>query len=649
MSKQSGANIQSRERLVALLLLLERAYLEQRPLTQEEIVRQLKVDEYPVTSGRPKKVLAYEGSDTAVRQKFERDKKMIRERGFDIETVLGDDGMARYQIDPASAYAPVIHFTDDELRVVRLALQFCGFGRSGAFSVFGDVPTGAGGLEYSLYVGPIMRALKLGRSLTFEYESTQRKVRTVDPLQLVNADGVTYLVARVSGTEEVKGYRLSRMTSTPIVTASHFAKDEAVMELARRWTPQYQKSLEPVAVTVETNANYAELLTRQYPKATRRTKDSGKVELSVGFDDPHAALRFVLGAAERIRLTSPSSLRKALETWLKGVNRGTTPDLSNVTFSTPSITNVLGQTLQLLHAVYQADDGLRISELATRFEMEPEDVRTIMDRLATLEPLAEVYEGPWRFPARVMKYCDDWENESTDDSVYHAEYLNETDEPSALMLPDLFELNVALREASRLDVEPAIFTAIDKLEAVAADFIRIEHTTHEELLAAVNAAVAQREMIRIIYVRGFEDTAEERTIAPREVKVLNGRSYVRAWCTTREGWRTFRIDRITRIVAQSPVNVVVPPDDTPDWLVQIGDAGEDVVIVVDATSRYIFEPLPGARWAALGDGRHVVTFPVAGTDFLDHLLLLAGPGAVVASAAFSSAGRALASRILETL
>jgi proteasome accessory factor C len=649
MSKQSGVNIQSRERLVALLLLLERAFLERHPLTQEEILRQLKVDEYPVTSGRPKKILAYEGSDAAVRQKFERDKKMIRERGFDIETVLGVDGIARYQVDPASAYAPVIHFTDDELRVVRLALQFCGFGRSGAFSVFGDGPTGAGGLEYSAYVGPIMRALKLGRSISFEYESSVRKVRTVDPLQLVSADGMTYLVARVTGTEEVKGYRLSRMTSAPLVTSERFEKDEAGTELAHRWTPKYQKSPQPLAVKVETNANYAELLQRQYPHAIQKTKESGKVEVALDFGDTHAALRFVLGAAERVRLTSPASLEKVLRSWLKGVNRGTIPDLSNVTFATPSITNVLGQTLQLLHAVYQAEDGLRISELASRFEMEAEDVRTIMDRLATLEPLAEVYEGPWRFPARVMKYCDDWDNEASDDSLYQAEYIDENDEPSSLMLPDLFELNVALREASRLDVEPAIFTAIDKLEAVAADFIRIEHSNDEELLATVNAAVAQQEEIRMVYLRGFEDSAEERTIAPREVKVLNGHSYVRAWCFSRQGWRTFRIDRIASIVAKSPRSIDFPLDDTPDWLVQMGDSGDEVVVVVDAASRYIFEPLPGARWAALGDGRHVVSFHVVTADFLDHLLLLAGPGAVVASPAFAGAGRELAKRILDAL
>ena len=95
MSTIRGGIEQSRERLVALILLLQRAWSDGRPLTQEEIIRELKVDEYPASSKGPKKVRAYEGNEGAVRQKFERDKARIRDLGFDIETVtLPDDSIA---------------------------------------------------------------------------------------------------------------------------------------------------------------------------------------------------------------------------------------------------------------------------------------------------------------------------------------------------------------------------------------------------------------------------------------------------------------------------------------------------------------------------------------------------------------------------
>jgi len=263
--------------------------------------------------------------------------------------------------------------------------------------------------------------------------------------------------------------------------------------------------------------------------------------------------------------------------------------------------------------------------------------------------MAESHDGPWRFPARVMKFCDDWENEDTDDSTYRAEFFDESDEPSALMWRDLFELNIALREASRLYDDSAIFSTIAKIEGVVSNFIRVEHSMDEPLLAEVNDAVRSREQIKMMYVKGYEDIATERTIEPVDVRVLNGHSYVRAFCLTRNDWRTFRVDRITAIVAKSPVTTTREPDPVPNWLTEIADSGKEVVDVVDAGTRYLFEPLPGARWGSLGDGRHAVAFRVTSRDFLDHLMVLAGPGAVVVTPSFANAGRELAQRILELL
>jgi len=110
MSSIRGGVEQSRERLIALVLLLQRAW-QYGSLTQEEIVRELKIDEFPVTAKGPRKVPAYEGNDGAVRQKFERDKARIRELGFEIETDNKGDGAVGYRIDPSSGYAPLIYFT----------------------------------------------------------------------------------------------------------------------------------------------------------------------------------------------------------------------------------------------------------------------------------------------------------------------------------------------------------------------------------------------------------------------------------------------------------------------------------------------------------------------------------------------------------
>jgi predicted DNA-binding transcriptional regulator YafY len=647
-SPRAGAE-PSRERIVALVLLLQRAWTDAHALTQEEIVRDLKIDEYPSTSKYPKKVPAYSGNDTAVRQKFERDKARIRDLGFQIETVTRADDLVGYQIDPSSGYAPPIHFTPSERRVVATALGICGFGKTGAFSVFNDGPAGDGGLEFSAYLTPVIRAIKVHRAVSFEYQSSVRKARVVEPLEILHERGTTYLVARDVGAGMIKGYRFSRMTSMPVVLEDRFVVDEATRELATSWRPQYQKRPTPIDVVVLTNCDFADLIVRQYDGATAAVKKDGRVEVGITFDSPHGALRFLLEGAERLRLVSPKSLVKDLNDWLARVNRGKAPDAAAIKFPSLAAGDVLGQTLQLLHAVYNSEDGLRVSELAKRFSLDPDLVRLIMGRLVTMEPMVDAFDGAMAFPARVIKDCDDWDHEDTDDSTYRAEFVSDDDEPSPFMWRDLFELNVALREASRLFEDPAIFSAIEKIEEVTTHFMRIEHPHNEQLLSAVYEAVTSREQLKITYNSATSESAEERCIEPSEVKVLNGHTYVRAFCLTRNDWRTFRVDRIGSILAKSLITDDRGADPVTNWLTAVGEEGEEVVVIVDGYVRYLFEPLPGAQWVTLADGHFAVRFHVSEPSFLDHLMLLAGPGAVVATDRFATAGHALAQRIASQL
>jgi proteasome accessory factor BC len=646
-----GGVEQSRERLVALVLLLQRAW-RYGALTQEEILRDLKIDEYPLSAKGPRKIRAYEGADATVRQKFERDKARIRDLGFEIETITHDDGTVGYRIDPNSGYAPLLYFTPAEERVVKLALAFCGFGTSGAFSVFNDVPASDGGLEASNYYTPVLRALNLRRALAFDYLSAASKARLVEPLVIDVFNGASYLVARVKDTNEIKGYRFSRMTSMPVVLPDTFDVSDEVTAIARAWRPEYAKSPRPIDVVVSTNENYGELLVRQYPQAISATKSNGKVEVGLSFESPRAALRFVLDGADRVRLVSPKSLKNELLTWLSDVNHGDVPDVATLSFDAAPANDVLGQTLQLLHAVYMSEDGLRISELATRFSLSPDHVRLIMDRLVSLEPMADRTDGTNTFPAHVVKECDDWDDESDDDSIYRADFSDlpvGAEDPSSLMWRDLFELNIALREASRIYTDPAIFSAIEKIERATRAPVQVEMASNESLLAHVERAIENHEQIKIEYTSGVSDESTARAIEPREMKVLNGHTYVRAWCTSREAWRTFRVDRINAVLATSPVTEQRPEDTVANWLTRVGDEGDEIVVVVEAGNRWLFEPLPGAQWLALGDGRHAVKFRASDDRFVDYLMLRAGEGAVVATPKYAKAGHELAKKIASQL
>jgi proteasome accessory factor C len=257
-------------------------------------------------------------------------------------------------------------------------------------------------------------------------------------------------------------------------------------------------------------------------------------------------------------------------------------------------------------------------------------------------------DGTEAFPAHVLKECDDWDDEAHDDSTYRADFSDlpeGADEPSPFMWRDLFELNIALREASRVYSDPAILSAIEKIETATSSYLQVEMTTNETLLANVSEAVEEHQQIKILYTSATGDEARTRSIEPREIKVLNGHTYVRAYCTTRQSWRTFRVDRINAVVATSPATDERPPDSVVNWLTQVGEEGDEVVVVIEAWLRWLFEPLPNAQWLALDDGRHAVKFRVSNEPFLDQLMLRAGEGAVVVTPRFAKAGHELAKRI----
>jgi len=108
------------------------------------------------------------------------------------------------------------------------------------------------------------------------------------------------------------------------------------------------------------------------------------------------------------------------------------------------------------------------------------------------------------------------------------------------MWRDLFELNIALREASRIYTDPAIFSAIEKIERTTSVTVQVELTTSEALIDQVERAIETHSQIKIDYASAESDESHTRAIEPREMKVLNGHTYVRAYSTSREGWRTFR-------------------------------------------------------------------------------------------------------------
>ncbi len=97
------------------------------------------------------------------------------------------------------------------------------------------------------------------------------------------------------------------------------------------------------------------------------------------------------------------------------------------------------------------------------------------------------------------------------------------------MWRDLFELNIALREASRVYSDPAILSAIEKIEDATSTYVQVEMTTNETLLKNVSEAVEEHLQIKILYTSATATSRRPDRSQPREIKVLNGHTYVRAY------------------------------------------------------------------------------------------------------------------------
>lgn len=207
--------------------------------------------------------------------------------------------------------------------------------------------------------------------------------------------------------------------------------------------------------------------------------------------------------------------------------------------------------------------------------------------------------------------------------------------PLRLTVDEALALVVALRalaETPGLTDREALDRALVKVEQVAgaaavpAGRVQVAVEGEERVLPVVEQALRAGRRLQVTYYVPGRDESTEREVDPIRVLLVDGRTYLEAWCRRAEGVRTFRLDRIKdlQVLETAATPPPVPDRDLSQGLFQPGP--EDVLVVLELS--------PGAQWVAdyypcesvdvRPEGTTVIALRTRDTAWLQRLVLRLG-------------------------
>ena len=209
----------------------------------------------------------------------------------------------------------------------------------------------------------------------------------------------------------------------------------------------------------------------------------------------------------------------------------------------------------------------------------------------------------------------------------------------------------ALAETPGVVDAGSVRRALAKIEAAAgqAEGVVVGLATREEAaLTAVRDALDHRRALRIRYYTPSRDTVSERIVDPMRLLLVEGRSYLEAWCRAAEEVRLFRLDRIEHVAILDAPAVPPPharPTDLSAGLFRAQPDQRVAVLTLAPDARWVAEYYPVDELIEGEGGAATVRMRYAETGWMVRLVLGLGADVVVrepAELAAAVAQRALA-------
>jgi proteasome accessory factor C len=200
----------------------------------------------------------------------------------------------------------------------------------------------------------------------------------------------------------------------------------------------------------------------------------------------------------------------------------------------------------------------------------------------------------------------------------------------------------ALADVPGVHDRAALEATLVKLEQAAGDAagagrrVTVAVDAAAPVVPALEQALAQGRRLHLRYYVPTRDEVTERDVDPMRLAVVEGRSYLEAWCHLAADVRLFRVDRIEAAAvlaepAQVPARAATR--DLDDGLFQ--PAPDDALVVVDLerSASWVTDTFPAEDVSPTPDGRARVSLRVRDLAWAARLLLRLGSAAIVVAPA----------------
>lgn len=545
---------------------------------------------------------------------FERDKATLQELGIPIshaesEALDGAEQML-YRIKAEEYQVPEIRLDESAMTMLSIAANLWAEATLGdaAQSALRKISSraGTGWYEDDTTLRSRVRtaepafdalwtALRNHQGVSFDYRragSTEGTARTVQPWGLGNKYGQWYLAAYDVEKGEERNYRLSRITSEVRIHAdATFDRPDGFSitpVLARLGTGTPHQG--HIAVPADT-AHWL----RSRPGTVVETGSpwtrAGWDVLRVDYREPELMADDAASLGSNALVLDPPSLRDAV-----------TARLSNAAKAAAAAPPPTEWTQQLAAPKRKKRDSR--DRLVRLLSMVPYLVAN--PGVSEAEVLAE-----FGISAKQWEKDKDTLNVSGLPGYFHGDLMDVTQEAGQIFIRDAETLSQPLRltqeEACSVlvglqalptvpgtDQAHALADAVASLSAVAgrdawlADAVGLEIVGGTDMarIATLQGAIVDRRSLRTTYLVRSRDEVTERTIEPYRLYSMDAAWYVRAWCHTAGGLRSFRVDQFGAMADAGPQlrGAGEPGIDS--------GAGETGVAGIGADAAHLYQPGP---------------------------------------------------------